>query len=442
MSAVAEARSTAKRQLDGVRSAISDLRDERATLAKRRNDFGAQATDDKGNFDMNSPYFSKAEKAAKDLREVEDKLAVRQAEETRLLGLMGEDVSGPGANGPSSAEPGTEALTGRDGAWLSSVLRRRAADIPQLGDDLKARAASGQYEAMGHFGAEAPSSLSLEQYSSTAESQAVIDLLAPQSVAMASGFQKIDMTTTKVQLPRFTELPKAEWVPESGKFPLSAPGLELVDVEPGKCGLVTPISIEVFADLSPQALAMVQTNVVRAVALSFDEGLLFGAGDAETGEPLGIAKTPKILAQEGDVKSLAVFRKALAALLAANARPQALVINPVDFGSLLDIVEFEGETESNVPLLQGDSIEQGFTVRAVPGVRWFLTSAAPKGTAVMYDPSILAAVIREAAEISVDPFYKFDEGEVGLRVFVRGDALVGQTDGVCVIDLGTAEEGS
>ena len=57
----------------------------------------------------------------------------------------------------------------------------------------------------------------------------------------------------------------------------------------------------------------------------------------------------------------------------------------------------------------------------------------PAGKAVVYDPSVITAVIRHPIDLAVDPFHGFDTGEVGLRSYVRADVLVGQATGVAVI---------
>jgi HK97 family phage major capsid protein len=423
-----------RNQLSSVRGEIRQLREERAEARKTRDSArerfaGANLSDSKV---TGSEEFKRAERAVANLRDVEGRLDTKQQEEVTILSLLGEDIPAPGANGPSASDPAVKQLTEQPGAWLSSVLRRRAGEIPALGDDIKARAQSGIYAASGSGDA---GTLSLESYSSVTESDAVFDLLAPRSVAMASGIPTIRIETTKTRVPRFTELPEADWIAELGPFPKSAPGLEMVESEPPKVGLVSGLSIEVFDDLSPLALAMIQANIIKAVALAYDRGILFGTGVGD--EPLGIANTEGVLAVEGDLTSLGAFSKALAALIGTNALPTALAINPLDFGVLLELTEFDGDTASNVPLLKGESIPQGFTTAYLPGVRWFLTPAAPEGTAVMYDPTVIAAVLRKQADIAVDPYYGFDNGEVGLRTYVRGDVVTGQVDGVCTISLGS-----
>jgi hypothetical protein len=88
---------------------------------------------------------------------------------------------------------------------------------------------------------------------------------------------------------------------------------------------------------------------------------------------------------------------------------------------------------SNVPLLR--AFGQGFELPYSPGLRWWLTPAAPVGTAVLYDPAELVGVIRREMDVAIDPFFGFQKGEVGLRVYARADVVVGQSASAVTIDL-------
>jgi hypothetical protein len=94
------------------------------------------------------------------------------------------------------------------------------------------------------------------------------------------------------------------------------------------------------------ALSVVQLGITRAVALAYDEGILFGSGVAP--EPRGVANTPGIIVESGvPLDSLAGFASAIGNLPATNPQPRALVMNPVDLGTLLGVTEGDGST---VPL--------------------------------------------------------------------------------------------
>lgn len=422
----ATASATVRDRLKEIRANVRELRDERAELAKdAREAAEAFAQTDTVNADLtSSPEFKRA-KAAKDhLDECDGRLRQAQATELEVLSLLSGDVTAPaGLNGP---EEGTNLdvvrqLKATPGALLSSVLESRKRDVSTLDNDRRFKAA-----AVG---------VSTDDISTATESQVIIDLLTPLSVARASGIITYPIDTTKTRIPRFTDLPVAEWVPEGGAFPKSAPGIEMVESKPPKVGLVTPLSVEVFDDLSPLAVSMIQVQILRALALAYDRGILFGSGEDE--EPLGVANAPGV----GEVaapplENLAAFAEALATLIGENARPGALVINPIDLGTLLQAVEFTGASESNVPLWK--SSVNSVSGLALPyfNVPLWPTPACPQGTALLYDPSTIVAVVRKELDISVDPYYDLDHGEVGLRTYLRGDVVVGQPAGTVVITFG------
>ncbi|HYH59800.1 MAG TPA: phage major capsid protein [Thermoleophilaceae bacterium] len=328
----------------------------------------------------------------------------------------------------SSGHGVAEMLTGTPGALLSAILHRRRDQVAQfLPSDL-----SAQVPALDGV------PLDTSHISTEVESQAVIDLLTPLSVAAASGIQIHRIETTKARIPRFTAPPEAAWVPELQPFPKTGPGIERVEVEPPKVGLVMGLSVEVFEDLSPLMLSMIQTSLMRAVALEFDKGILFGSGLG--GEPLGVANTPGIAVEEAPLYDLSAFTGAISTLFATNARPAALVMNPTDVGTLLALVEWNGGagigTGSNVPLWK-TNVTGGPTGLKLPffEIPVWPTPACPEGTALMYDPTVILTILRRGAELAIDPHYGFDEGEVGLRVYLRGEGVVGQPGGVVALDL-------
>jgi HK97 family phage major capsid protein len=333
----------------------------------------------------------------------------------RTVGAALSDGAHAGVDMTTHAE-----LTATPGALLASMLDRRRRDVPTLPEHIR-------------FAQSTP--ITTGNVDTVTESSAVIDLLSPFSVAIASGIPVLRIGTTKTRVPRFTQMPEAEWIPELGTFPKNGPGIEMVDVEPPKVGLITEVSIEVFEDLSPLLLSMLQVQLLRGIAVKFDAGMLFGRGIGA--EPIGVANTPAIQAVvDVPLTSLAAFAQGLAALIAVNAKPGALVMNPVDVGALLALTESEDGAGSNVPLWKA-------SVGSASGLRLpyfdtpiWPTPACPRGEALMYDPATVLAVLRREADIAIDPYYGFDNGVVGLRTYLRGQPVVGQEDGAVTIAFG------
>jgi HK97 family phage major capsid protein len=396
-------------QLRGIRDSIHQARAERAEALSRR-DSAREAV-----ARMNTPpselvrteEFRAAERAQEQLSACDDRLIDLQNAERGVLALLGESPGGNG-NGHHDHRVATQRLVSEPGRWLSTVLSRRKRDVPGLDDALRFTLAA-----------------TMSDVSTVEESAALIDLLTPRSVAMASGIGVVRIDSTETRVPRFTSRPTAGWVPELAPFPKDAPGLEMVPVKPPKVGLVSGLSLEVFEDLSGVALAGVQTQLLRAVALALDAGILFGDGTGAS--PRGVANTTGIGAVTGvPLTSLAGFAEAIGIIITENAQAAALVMNPSDFGQLLGVTE---ESGSVVPLWKSAvSGADGLRLPYFDTPLW-LTPACPAGTALLYDPATVTAIVRKDAQLDVDPYYNLDIGEIGLRVYVRASVLVGQPEG-------------
>jgi hypothetical protein len=114
---------------------------------------------------------------------------------------------------------------------------------------------------------------------------------------------------------------------------------------------VSTLSVDAFEDLSPTTLALTQTQLMRAVSLAVDAGLLFGDGTGE--KPVGVGNVSGHQTPTGGLEFLAVFAPAIGKLLAVNARPGAVALNPLDYGTLLELTEGTRTAfTANVPLLR------------------------------------------------------------------------------------------
>jgi HK97 family phage major capsid protein len=432
-------------RLKAVQTQKESVRASRAAAIKERDEFRAKL-EQGADIKRDDPAFISARDAARKASSLGDDLTELSTEESEILVMLGrgdEASGGTGGNGPEDgrravageiADPeAVKALTTTPGLLLASMLEGRKAEVSTLPADVRRKPPTGAMAAAMN----AP--LTTVEVDTVTESAALIDLLAPQSVALASGIPRLNIDTTKTRVPRFTDLPVAGWIPELGAFPKNGPGLEMVDVKPPKAGLITELSIEVFEDLRPLTLAMLQVQLLRAVALAYDRGILFGApdpADPDDVRPRGVANTTGIQVVSGvPLTNLGAFARAIARLIAANARPGALYMNPIDIGTLLELTESSDGAGSNVPLWKASvGSPSGLRLPYFDTPIW-PTPAAPQGKALLSDPQTILAVIRHPADIAIDPYYGFDNGVVGLRTYVRGDVVVGQPDGSVRIEF-------
>jgi HK97 family phage major capsid protein len=400
-------------KLTEIESKIRELREKRAGAILTR-DRARDAFALVPGYDTNSREFKAAQVTVKAVEDIDAQVADAQQAQVGVLRLLGQDTSkarGDDFNGGD--RHAVELLKSEPGRWLASALDRRKDQVQNLPDGVRFKAMS-----------------TTANGGTVEESEAVLDLLSPQSVAFASGIRSITIDSTETRIPRFTSTPQAGWRVELGPFVKSDAGLEQVTAKPPMCGLVSTLSIELFADLTPLALSMVQTQMLRAVSLALDKGLLFGSGTAP--EPRGLANTVGILTETGvPLTNLAGFASAIGDLLATNARPGALVMNPLDVGVLLGLTE---DATSNVPLWKA-SLTGGPAGLRLPyfDTPLWPTPACPQGTALLYDPATVIAVIRSDVDVAVDPLYSMDTGEIGFRVFVRAVPIVGQPTGTVKI---------
>lgn len=422
-------------QLKAVSEQKKGVREDLRAAEAERDRYRAELERASDPLDRNSDAFKGALAASRKATLLTAELQDATEHEGELLRQLADRQGGAGGgrhgNGPEDLPTGDHAVAVEQlkapGALLSQILDSRKREVATLPDRLR------QKDPQGPLAMAALPTITTGNVSTlTVETEAVIDLLAPSSVAMASGIVALPINTTKARVPRFTDLPTAGWIPELGAFPKSGPGIEMVEVEPGKVGLVSGLSIEVFEDLSPLTLAMIQTQLLRSIALAYDAGILFGNGAGAT--PLGVANTTGIAVVEtpNPLTNLSAFADAIAALFVSNARPGALVMNPLDVAALLKLVETSGggATTSNIPLWKDAITGPSGLMLPYFKVPIWPTPSCPRRTALLYDPAEIIAVVRREADIAIDPYYNFDRGEVGLRTYLRGDVVVGQAAGV------------
>lgn len=407
---------------------LAELRSKRAEISARKERLAAEVAADSRPI-ADNPKFAAAQQAVKELGKIDDEIAAQEQEISRLGMMLGGDrPAGPNGAEPIDNHASADTLLAEDGKWLQRVLLDHASVVPGALDKL---ASSGVMAAVeGAF--------DTSEGGTTATARAVVEAFRPRSALAAAGVPILPIDSTQSKVPWVKSRPEAGWSAEGASFAKGAPPVEMVDVEPKRCGLVSPLSVEVYEDVTPATLAAVQRAILDAVAFEADAGLIAGKGEGAV--PLGIIERLGIGAVEGPLTDLAPFIAAAAKILANDATPAACFLNPEDAQVLAEVVEFgapeAGAEEepaavatSRKPLV---GIAREFTIPALPESRFHVTNAITKGTALMLDPLAAAIVLRRRADLSVDPFYDFDDGLMAIRSYLRADVLV-QPDGICKV---------
>ncbi len=408
-----------KERLDGIRATISGRRDELAAARRTRDEIRAKVTTNRGA--LSEAELEEANKAVAAIRAGEEQLAAACREEDTILALLGEGGGALGrGNGPSDEDPAVTQLAETPGRWLRSVLLNAAPSVPGAADRLSAMAGPMALEG----------ALDLDEAGTVEIARAVVELIRPRSALAAAGVPVLGIESTEAKVPWVKGRPEAKWRKEGEAFAKGTPTVEMFPVDPGSCGVVSPLSIEVFDDVRPIALAAVQRQIITAVAVETDRGLIQGEGE-ETPEPLGILNTPGIGSIEGTLSNLDSLIEGVGALLATEHDPTACLIHPADALALGLLREFSGDTTSLKPLIGLGG--RSFTTPHLPGTTFYPTKAAAEGRPMLLDPTSIAVVLRKSADLSIDPFYDFDNGLIAMRCYVRADVLV-EPEGVVEID--------
>jgi HK97 family phage major capsid protein len=273
---------------------------------------------------------------------------------------------------------------------------------------------------------------------------AFFDLLAPQSVGLASGFSVLPTERGEVHVPRVTEDSLASWTLEGQPITESEPDGDTIEAKPRKLAGLTMLNNEVVKDSSPAALAIAERSLLRSVSLKLDLGFFEGTGVAP--QIRGVANTSGIRvidmgANGAAIASLDPFIDAIAALEDADAEASAIVMAPRTWKALMKLRE---TSDSLKPLIDPTGNGTDRPRRSILGVPVFVTSQLKTdeahgtsnvaSSAYVYEARQVVAVRRQDAEIVVAPLAGFNTDQTGVRVIVRYDLAVPNPAAVCRIE--------
>jgi len=247
------------------------------------------------------------------------------------------------------------------------------------------------------------------------DNMSFIEILRNRSVAYRMGARRMAGMQGNVTIPRQTAAATAVWLAnEASTATESQQTLGQLALSPKTVGAYTEISRQLMLQSSPDAEAMVTSDLGSVCALAVDVGALRGAGSS--GEPTGIVNTAGIGSVSGTSLAAAGIIEFMSDVATGN-------VMPVSFGYVTTPAVAGG-------LMVKPELPSTGTTRLWKGSLWdgTLFDQPAMSTNQMSSASMLAGdwsqvVIAEwgVLQIEVNPYANFQAGIIGVRAMVSVD---------------------
>ncbi|MET8938324.1 phage major capsid protein [Streptomyces rubiginosohelvolus] len=260
-----------------------------------------------------------------------------------------------------------------------------------------------------------------------------VDLLAPQSVVMASGVNRVQTNAETYSFPVIRSDFTAGFVGELDDLPSGGFGAEPLKVTPKKIAAADMLANELVEDGGSAFMDPVAKSLMRSVSLGFDREALIGTG-ANKGF-VGIANTPGIqtLEAKGGFKDLDAFVAAFGKLEAVNSKATAVVMHPTTWAGLMALREASGSLK---PLLSESAGSPTAGIqRAILGVPVWISSFMPGTDVLAYEADQIFAVWRKDAGFQVSDQFGFLKDGTAVRAIARAAIAVPNAAAVCKITV-------
>ncbi|MFG2876336.1 phage major capsid protein [Streptomyces sp. NPDC048337] len=261
----------------------------------------------------------------------------------------------------------------------------------------------------------------------------LVDLLAPQSVVMASGVNRVQTNAETYSFPVIRSDFTAGFVGELDDLPTGGFGAEPLKVTPKKIAAADMLANELMDDGGSAFLDPVAKSLMRSLSLGFDREALLGTG-ANKGF-VGIANTPGIQkhAVTGGFKDLDAFVAAFGKLEAVNSKATAVVMHPTTWADLMALREASGSLK---PLLSESAGSPTAGVqRSILGVPVWISSFMPVTTVLAYEADQIFAVWRKDAGFQISDQFGFLKDGTAVRAIARAAIAVPNAAAVCKITI-------
>lgn len=260
-----------------------------------------------------------------------------------------------------------------------------------------------------------------------------VDLLAPQSVVMASGVNRVTTNAETYSFPVIRSDFTAGFVGELDDLPTGGFGAEPLKVTPKKIAAADMLANELVEDGGSAFMDPVAKSLMRSVSLGFDREALVGTGTNKGF--VGITNTPGIQthAVTGGFKDLDAFVAAFGKLEAVNSKATAVVMHPTTWAGLMALRETSGSLK---PLLSESAGSPTAGIqRAILGVPVWISSFMPGTDVLTYEADQIFAVWRKDAGFQISDQFGFLKDGTAVRAIARAAIAVPNAAAVCKITV-------
>ncbi|EPD60826.1 phage major capsid protein [Streptomyces sp. HGB0020] len=247
-----------------------------------------------------------------------------------------------------------------------------------------------------------------------------VDLMAPSSVVLSSGVNRVATNASEWKTPVVTSDFTPAFVGELADLPTDGFAAGLLTVKPMKLATSKMLSSEFVNDSDGVSLNAISRSMLRALALGFDKQALSGTAGTDTF--VGIANTTGIqnLAVTGEPADLSPFAEAFGMLEDVSATPGVVVMNPTRWAQLLGLKDSTGRQLLSAGAGSGtDGIS-----RSILGVPVKVSPYVDANTILVYDASEIYAVIRKDATFETSSDAGFFKDGIGARAIMRAAIAV------------------
>lgn len=240
----------------------------------------------------------------------------------------------------------------------------------------------------------------------------VIDRIRNEARVFEAGARTVPMASDQMSIPRLASGVTGAWRNENAAVAESDPVFERVTFTARTLAVMTRLSYELFQDLTPEGADVIESEIIKSLALELDRVALRGSGTAP--EPRGVKNQTGVTTitngANGTAGSWTMLVNAAAAVEAAGFNPNAAIASPRYAQSLALLTDSTGQPLQASPYIANMPI---LTSAQVPNT---ITTGTNTDTSELYVgdwPNLLVA-FRPQVSISVQNRGGKD-GMIGLK---------------------------